>query len=305
MTINGTPYRGRYRLVPRANDTFDLVNDLAIDDYLKSVCPVELFDHWHPTAYAAQAVTARTYALYEVGRLAASTSYRHFDLHPDQRSQMYGGMPAETAKSVNAVNLTAGKVLTYGTGKNKQIFKAYYSSCAGGVTLSAYDAFGEAPLPPLEAQYLGSLGNASPRYQWGPVEIDKAELTRRLRAWGARVGNPVQRMAPLASLQIADKNRYGRPTRFEVTDTRGNRFSLGPEEMRVGTNHDRRGGEAIYSSFFRPVNTEQTVRFVEGRGWGHGVGLCQWATQERAEKGMTWKQIVQQTFPGSEITRAY
>src|SRR5690606_21522328 len=122
VTINDKAYRGRYRLVPRGGGRFDLVNDVDIDGYLKSVVSKELYSHWDVETYRAQAIVARTYALY--GARTASLS-DHFDLFDDQRSQVYGGMAAETRKSQAAVDDTAGIVLAYGPKGHERIFKAY------------------------------------------------------------------------------------------------------------------------------------------------------------------------------------
>src|SRR5436305_902645 len=82
-------------------------------------------------AHRPQAIVARTYALYE----AAGTEGRgHFDLNDDVRSQVYGGIPAESSKSREAVDATAGVVLAHKTDRGYKVFKAYFSSCCGGIT---------------------------------------------------------------------------------------------------------------------------------------------------------------------------
>src|SRR5688572_4347386 len=65
VSINGKAYRGRYRFVPMGNGQFDVINDVDVDGYLKSVVPREMFREWDIEAYKAQAIAARTYALYE------------------------------------------------------------------------------------------------------------------------------------------------------------------------------------------------------------------------------------------------
>ena len=140
-------YRGEYHLVPGETGKFDVINKVDIDGYLAGVLPRELYSYWHLETYKAQAITARTYALYE----AATTGHgKSYDLYADERSQVYGGMAAETNRSRQAVNETAGIVLTYAPpGGSPHIFKSYFSSCCGGVTQSAADAFGDPPIPPL------------------------------------------------------------------------------------------------------------------------------------------------------------
>jgi len=135
VSINKLPYRGRYRLVPLSGSKFDVVNDVDIESYLCGVLPKELLPNWHEETYRAQAIVARTYAFYEK---QTAPPDRYWDVYADQRSQMYGGLSAESDKSRDAVNQTAGIVLAYApAGGDPRIFKAYFSSCCGGVTQSA------------------------------------------------------------------------------------------------------------------------------------------------------------------------
>src|SRR5438876_2575879 len=182
VLVNGHSYRGQFRLVPVSADKFDLVNELDVDSYLKGVLACELLSRWEQEAYNAQAIAARTYALYE----ARTSGGRHWDLTADQRSQVYGGMQSETSKSIRAADETAGIVLAYGPPGQEKIFKAYFSACCGGISQSAYDAFGEPYLEPLGEQNVGALCNAAPKFNWGPIVLNKDELTRRIKTWGER-----------------------------------------------------------------------------------------------------------------------
>ena len=65
----------------------------------------------------------------------------------------------------------------FGPPGQEKIFKAYFSSCCGGITQSATDAFGDPYIPPLSDQNVQNLCNASPRFNWGPIVIAKSELT--------------------------------------------------------------------------------------------------------------------------------
>jgi stage II sporulation protein D len=108
LRINHAAYRGALRFVPVGNDKFDVVNDVAVEDYLKGVVPKEMYRDWHAEAFKAQAVVARTYALYESRTAGVG---RYWDVYDDQRSQVYGGIGAESPQTSRAVNATAGKNL--------------------------------------------------------------------------------------------------------------------------------------------------------------------------------------------------
>lgn len=299
VSVNGTPYRGRYRFVPTPQGSFDVVNDVNIDGYLKSVVSKELLWNWHAEAYRAQAIVARTYALYEA---AGGEGRGYYDLNDDVRSQVYGGMPAESAKSRDAVDATAGVVVAHQTGRGYKVFKSYFSSCCGGITASAADVFNEPYVRPLSARYVGPVCKESPRFVWGPIVLSKAELTRRFRLWGNARQHALKDVADVVAVDVLTANEFGRPTRFMVTDSRGTRYALSGEEFRWSVNA---GGVVLNSSFVKPVNESSAVRFVEGHGWGHGVGMCQWCAETYAEDGVAHEDIVLKSFPGSTLKRAY
>jgi stage II sporulation protein D len=306
VSINDRPYRGKYRFVPTGVTSFDVINDVEIDDYLKGVLSRELLRNWNEETYRAQAITARTYALFEARTRGAG---RNWDVNPDERSQVYGGYGDETALSRNAADDTSGIVVAYGEAGHERIFKSYFSACCGGITQSAADAFGESYIPPLSDQDVHGLCDAAPRYNWGPVEITKAELTRRFRVWGARRGNGVRDIKAIAKIDIQSTNRFNRPIRFLITDPDNARYSLTAEELRIAVNAGAsKDSPARLNSGFVKVVCEpgaDVIRFVEGHGNGHGVGLCQYCSEARAEAGMRHEDIVLSAFPRARLVRAY
>jgi stage II sporulation protein D len=305
VSVNGSAYRGRYRFVPNpsAPTRFDVINDVDIDSYLMSVVSKELLHDWLPETYKAQAIVARTYALYEARIRGSNKSY---DLEDDDRSQVYGGIAAESSISRSSVMDTAGIVVAYGPQGSERIFKAYFSSCCGGIGQSAYDAFGDPDIPPLRAKNAGTLCNASPRFNWGPIVIPKTELTRRIRNWGTNTGQPEKDMDALARIDIAPGGAVtGRPVRFLITDTSGRQYSVSGEQLRWAVNGAKADQPKLNSSFVTPVTTPDTIQFVEGHGWGHGVGMCQWCAQAMAQRGQRAEYIVRVSYPGAVLVRAY
>jgi stage II sporulation protein D len=315
VAINGRRYRGKFRFVPNSSaasgattPTFDIVNDVDVDSYLKGVLARELLRNWNEETYRAQAIVARTYALYEVRRRGRSN---HWDLFPDQRSQVYGGYEDETASSRLAADDTSGIVLAYGAQPGQErIFKTYFSACCGGVSQSAADAFGEPYIVPLSDQDVQGLCSTAPKYNWGPVEITKDELTRRLREYATRRERREINMATVQALEVESLNRFNRPIRFSVTDTAGQRYSFSGEELRNAINGQAPKGDTttrVNSSYFKVINEpgSDVVKIVEGHGNGHGVGLCQYCSEARADAGMRHEDIILSAFPRAKLVRAY
>ncbi len=308
LLVNDRQYRGRFRLVPVSTAAFDLINDVDVDGYLKGVLAAELYKSWGTETYRAQAIVARTYALYESRTIGAK---RYWDVFPDTRSQVYGGVSAETSKSRDAVDATAGIVLAYGLPGQEHIFKTYFSSCCGGISQSAYDAFGDPYSQPLSEQPRGSQCAASTKFNWGPVVVRKDELTRRFHLWARNKSDltgrprPELLMGEVVRIDGAFANKLGRPISFYVTDDRGLRYTLRAEELRSAINTDAKNGQVVYSGYFRTVDEPQQVRFVDGHGYGHGVGMCQWCAQAMAQSGTPHEDIVLKSYPGAKLIRAY
>ncbi len=208
MLINQIAYHGTFHLLPVSATTFDVVNHVDIDAYLKGVLAKELFPDFAPEAYKAQAVVARTYALFE---WRTTSGAKTFDVHADTRSQMYGGIAGETAKSRAAVDETRGVVVAYGPPGQERIFKAYFSACCGGAGQSAAQAFGDTPQEPLTDHKVGRRCAASPRFDWGPVVIAKDELTRRFRAFGKSRGRPRRASRRSSGSRSADPTHPAAP----------------------------------------------------------------------------------------------
>lgn len=123
-------YRGflRLHLTTRAS----VINHIPLDRYLRGVVPLEMPSTWPAEALKAQAIAARSYALY----------HRHpttgvFDVYDDTRSQVYRGKRAETGAGNTAVTATAGTVLLNGTA----IVNALFHSSDGGWTENNENVF--------------------------------------------------------------------------------------------------------------------------------------------------------------------
>jgi stage II sporulation protein D len=200
---------------------------------------------------------------------------------------------------------TTGLVLTH----NGRVIPAYYSSTCGGAAQSAADAFAVPALSPLEPRESCSSCAASRYYEWGTVARDRVDLARRLAAWGKSRGLSIASLGAISSIRIVKTNRLGRPTQFEITDHRGQRFALMSESFRQACNYGEPGplpdGQRLLSSAFNVKVAGDKVLFENGRGFGHGVGLCQYGAHGMAKAGHSPLQILAFYYPGAKVERAY
>jgi SpoIID/LytB domain protein len=156
-------YRGRLRVAVTASGDRVTVNDLALDNYLKGVVPLEIPASWSADAVRAQAVAARTYAAYERAHPRSSA----YQLCDTWSCQVYGGYDAEYPASNRAVDDTARQVLLSG---GEPAFTQFGSSSGG------WTAAGSMPyLPAQKDPYDGWSGN--PVHTW-KVSLDDAVLER-------------------------------------------------------------------------------------------------------------------------------
>lgn len=305
--VNGKRYHGTIRVVPADGGTLDVINACGIDDYLRGVVPRESLAYWPIEALKAQAVASRTYALFQVRSRAATAPAgddRGFDLRADTGSQMYGGIEAEVASTNQAVEATRGIVLASGPAGRERIFSAYFSSTCGGATASGADLFDDAT--PALAAHEGDGCTDSPRYRWPDFSVRKDELARRFRLWGTRQSSPIAEIGRLRAVEIAKVNEFGRPVRFAATDEGGRRYELSAEHFRNACNAGRPDGQPeFYSSYFVPLDAGDSVRITDGRGWGHGVGLCQYCAAGWAKRGWSFAKILDAGYPGATLVRAY
>lgn len=321
VSVEGVEYPGTVLLVPvstrrsSAGPTgrMDVLNLVLLEDYLPGVLDRELYASWHEEAFRAAAIAARSYAIWEMSVRRSGPAWNGIDLESSTASQAYGGSGAH-ARAVEAVRSTRGLVLTW----RGRVLPAFYSSASGGTGQDAHAAIRLAPdIPPLHGREQGGWDQASPKYRWGPIVRGRAELEARVRAWGRAHRHPVASLGTLRSIRVSARNRVGRPTRFTLDDTAGRRFELGCEDYRFACNFDPPGGVSgagagampsearLPSSHVTPIVDGAVVRFVDGRGYGHGAGMSQWGAQAMALAGHSSAAILGFYYPGATIRRLY
>lgn len=151
-------YRGTLRFSPDGHGRVLTVNAVGLDDYVRGVVAAEMPSSWPVAALEAQAVAARTYAI--TTELGASA----YDLYDDTRSQVYGGVGAETPATDAAVAATSGQIVTY----DGRPAVTYFFASSGGHTESIQNVWpGSTPEPWLVGvpdPYDGVTGN--PYHSW-------------------------------------------------------------------------------------------------------------------------------------------
>jgi SpoIID/LytB domain protein len=163
-------YRGRLEFRPGIFSGVNAINAVGLEDYVAGVVARESPSSWPQEALKAQAVAARTYAI------TTSRAEGEFDQYADTRSQVYGGIAAETASTNEAVTATRGQVVTY----EGEPVVTYFFSTSGGRTEDVENSFvGSDPKPWLKS-VKDPYDDVSPKHRWGPIRMSMSSAAGRL-----------------------------------------------------------------------------------------------------------------------------
>lgn len=263
---------------------------MALEEYVVHVVAGEISPDFPVQAIRAQAVAARTYALYKqsIGRSAqheqadVCDNPAHCAAFVDLKTQaaaMWGDQADHDEQVIRqAVQDTAGQVVVY---EDKPIM-AVFSSAAGEQTERAVDVWGGDDIPYL--QNVDSPGGEDcPKYH-ASVTLTVDEVKER-----------AQQYVPKADLS-------GNPSSW---------FKASERSPAGGIIRMKFGGVQVHGTTMRAMLGLNSTNFsvnIDGErltfdtiGYGHGVGLSQWGARYAAEQGQTYEQILQHYYPGTKI----
>lgn len=280
LRVNGTAYPGDL-LFFRDGDAVTVVNEVEVESYLAGVLGAEMPLKFEDEALRAQVVAARTYVLYEA-KTARSPFY---DLLATEASQVYRGLAVATRRARRLVRSTRGVILT----TEGRTFPAFYHSTCGGHTVDAAEVWPGLRLGVLRGVPCGYC-SGSPYYRW-TVEFGAQEVSQALERRGLFSG-------PVTAIAVTRRAASGYATDVEVRGPGGRR------QFRARALRSALGSRRLKSTYFTVLRIPDGFRF-RGRGYGHGVGLCQWGAQGMAQAGHDYQEILAHYYPGSELVRIY
>lgn len=269
VSVGGRRYPGHVVVVPTAPGAFDVVNVVPLERYVPRAVAAEVYADWPIEALKAQAVVARTYALYSAGRPAGP----HYDLEASVVGQGYAGAPPPEAAD-RAAALTRGEFLAY---RREPILAAFHSA-SGGRTASSEEVWGQS-LPYLRS--VASPDDEAPDHFWS-YAIPLDALRAALRDAG------VDARGDAAAVEA--RTGSGRAARVRVAG-----IELTGRELRAIL-----GGRALRSTLYEVRVRDGVVHFL-GSGAGHGVGLSQWGARELALRGRPYTSILAHYYPGTAL----
>lgn len=302
LGYQGNRYEGwleflRWKL-PDGRDRWVVVNRLPIERYLLGVVGSEMPPSWPIEALEAQAIAARSVALYKLATVRVDprnpTVSDRIHVFADIRDQVYKGVIEKSdirARILTAVENTRGQVLFYGN----EIFEPKYHSTCGGATMNGTAAYGQ-PVLPVYASTACGYCDESPKFRWRAVRFPEADVRRALASIVS--DEPKIRLGEVAKIDPVDPGPGGHASYFRVTHANGSfevdairfRWELGPMALlSTACVTQREGDEFVF----------------HGRGFGHGVGLCQYGAKGLADRGADSIQIVAHYYTDADVKQLW
>ncbi len=292
--LNKACYKGEFTISANGNKV-NAINVIDMEDYLRGVVPYEIgkLDESKFEALKAQAVAARTYAYKHYG----SRTAQGFDIYADTRDQVYKGLQGTTELTDKAVRETQGVVMTY----NGEFITAYYHSTCGGET-EGIATWGRPDHPYLknkpDLRPDGTPWCRESNYSEWVREFTEDELRDLFQINAKEAKANVPSFSNIHSISILDTLKSGRIHTLEVTTNNG-KFTAKADKIRWLF---KRGGTILPSSFFR-IHKSGNQWILKGKGFGHGVGLCQMGARARAQAGQSYIQILTHYYPGITLEK--
>lgn len=253
-----------------------LIGLVPLEKYVTGVVAHEMPKSWPLETLKAQAVAARSYAL----AVAKERRNQFFDVDSDIRDQVYSYFSDQDLKQIfprvcEAVEATEGQILKDSQGR---ILKTYFHSDCGGQTASAKEVWGTSEeIVSVKDDVCRGLAKSS----W-KLRLNKEALSRKLKQDVSFQLRPVKSDSGARMERVILKSDQG-----EQVWTAGDfRKALGYSQLRSTAFSVRKIGDEW---------------LFEGRGHGHGVGLCQWGSRHWAEHGWAYRKILKHYYPKARL----
>ncbi|MGB9638196.1 MAG: SpoIID/LytB domain-containing protein [bacterium] len=269
-------YKGIVRLIFQ-KDKYYLINYINLEDYLKSVVPSEMPYTWNIEALKSQAVAARTYTIKMM--INRRSKKEIFDVYSTVLDQAYYGIDYERDTTNFAVDSTKGMILIF---NNEPIWALYHSNC-GGYTIDGYLPFNK--LVSKDDYYLSSVKCFYPGNTW-VSKINLYEIKNLLKKYTNK---------DVYSINNISVSSFKTTFIYQTINNTFANYSIYNWDLRKALNYK------IKSPFIDKVKIEGDWVIFEGKGSGHGVGLCQYGANYMAKAGYNYIQILNHYYPNATL----
>jgi stage II sporulation protein D (peptidoglycan lytic transglycosylase) len=280
---NAPPLAADFPVDVRASDGKLLVTaSMSMEEYIAGVLAGETGNFKSEETLKAMAVTARTYALHFGARHAIDG----FDFCDSTHCQNLR-LADVTPRLRKIVESTAGEVLWY---DGEPAATYYHANCGGMTEDGRYIMGNDEQRAPYLKQHSDSYCIRSSNNRWRS-EVTKEQLQRALAADGVNVPGH------LRSVTVAHRTPSGRVEFLTITGSRSMTVPGLTFRSAIGRNI---GWDRLKSNWY-DVRVAGDCIVFNGRGSGHGVGLCQIGAEVMGEEGKSYRQILSFYYPGTKL----
>lgn len=263
---------------------------MPIEEYLLGVVAGEMKPDWPVEAYAAQAIVARTFTMDFIAD-GGTKEQHNTDISTDEEEAQAYNAEAITPEIRRAVQMTAGQVMTY----RGRYVKGWFSASCGGRTALAKDGLAyKEPEPPYMRSVSCPEAEVIPDGElYWEKKFTHQELTAALSELGHEIGT-VSRMA------VASRSKESHRARELKFTGAGGEATVPGADFRIAIDPQK-----MRSIWLTDIEHEADGITMSGRGFGHGVGLCQWGAHALAKKGKNPEEIIKHYYPKVKIQKLW
>lgn len=270
--VSGSTYQGVIELWKGESGYF-LVNVINLEEYVKGVVASEVGIHWPPEALKAQAVLARTYAVTHILRNRGRNFY---DVTSSVFHQVFKG-EGSSDEIDKAVKDTEGEILTY----NDEPIMAFYHACSVEKTEDPKEVFDR------EYPYLKAI---EVPFTPSPYNFWEKKISFDLLGKVLSIEN-------IKEAEILSYTSTGRIKEIKFTNGKDSKIIKATDLRRLLK------WTPLPSTMITSMKVEDDGVVFEGRGFGHGVGMCQWCAFQMAQEGKNYREILEYFYPGTKLTK--
>lgn len=260
--------------------------DIKLEEYVAGVVAAEMEPKWPVNALAAQALLARTFTLEALESKGGTRALHGTDVSTNvEEFQAYD--PTRINDNVRrAVQMTRGQVVTH----NGKFIHAWFNAYAGPRTAMAKEglAFKEPEPPYIKSVASPGIRYAPPEEKSWTVTFTRPEIVAALAKMNLKPGGG-------NTVSIAERGPTGRAVTLNVYGTK-----VPGADFRVAI-----GSTRLKSILIDDITTSGDRVTFRGRGYGHGVGMCQWGAYALAKEGKSPQEIVRYFFKDVRVDRLY
>jgi len=263
-------------------------------------------------AIKAQAIAARTYTLAHFGQYES----KPYDVKSDVSDQLYLGMDVERKLITKAVEKTTGIVARY----DGEFIVAYYHSTCGGYTDNIENVWPKDPAPYLVSVCCSSMCQPSKYYNWTET-FSSDDFLRRLSIHESTLRGKTVSYSRIDSVGInnstSSQQGPGLRTQDLIVIANGERLVYQRDRIRWVLGRASNPERILQSDFFKLGDISYsedgsiTSITLSGKGYGHGVGMCQMGalgmarTNTTEEIKYTYDQIIKRYYQGATLDKLY